>query len=66
MLEKLHEEFDSLYYSPNITRVMTPRRASWVVHVARMIKIRNANSSGKKPKGKRSLGRRKCRYEDTK
>jgi hypothetical protein len=34
---KLHnDELHSLYSSPNIVRVMKPRRMRWVGHVARM------------------------------
>ena len=34
---KLHnEEFDDLYFSPNIVRVIKSRRMRWVGHVARM------------------------------
>jgi len=35
---KLHiEEFHDLYCSPNIVRVIKPRRIRWARHVARMV-----------------------------
>jgi hypothetical protein len=37
-----NEELQNLYYSPNITRVMKSRRMGWVMHVARMVDVRNA------------------------
>jgi hypothetical protein len=38
---KLHnDEFHSLYYSPNIVRVIKSRRMRWVGHVARMGEVR--------------------------
>jgi hypothetical protein len=37
---KLHNEFNNLYSSPNIVRVMKPRRMSRSGHVERMGKVR--------------------------
>jgi len=34
--EKLHNELNDLFCSPNILRVLTSRRMSWAGHVARM------------------------------
>jgi hypothetical protein len=63
---KLHnDEIHSLYSSPNIVRVIQSRRMRWAGHVAR-------KGEGKgvyrvlvgRPKGKRPLGRHRCRWED--
>jgi hypothetical protein len=63
---KLHkEEFNDLYSSTNIFRVIKSRRMRWAGHVARMW-----DSSGvyrvlvEKPEGKRPLGRPWSRGED--
>ena len=55
---RLHnEELHFLYRSPNIVKVITPRRLSWAGHVARMeegrsaFKILTSKSAGKKPLG---------------
>ena len=63
---KLHnEEFNGLYCSPNIVRVIKLRRMRWVGHVACV-----GESRGEyrilvgKPEGKRPLGRPKLRWED--
>ena len=65
-MRKLHnEEFNDLYFSPNIIRVIKSRRMRWVGHVARM-----ADSRGVyrvlvgKPEGKRALGRSRHRWGD--
>jgi len=56
---KLHnEELNDLYSSPNIVRVIKPRRMSWTGHVARMEERRDAyRVLVRKPEGKRPLGR---------
>jgi len=63
---KLHnEELNDLYSSPNILRVITPRRMRWAGHVARMGERRGVyRVLVGKPEGKRSLGRPKRRWED--
>jgi hypothetical protein len=63
---KLHnDELHSLYFSPNIVRVIKSRRMRWVGHVAR-------NGEGRgvyrvlvgRPEGRRPLGRPRLRWED--
>jgi hypothetical protein len=63
---KLHnDELHSLYYSPNIVRVIKSRRMRWTGHVARM-------GNGRvvyrflvgRPEGKSPLGRPRRRWED--
>ena len=57
------EEFNDLYSSPNIARVIKSRRMRWAGHVERM-----GDSSGVysvlvgKPEGKRPLGRPRLRW----
>jgi hypothetical protein len=60
---KLHiDDFLSLYFSPNIVRVIKARRLRWAGHVARMGEERGVyRVLIGKPEGKRPLGRRKCR-----
>ena len=60
-----NEELHSLYRSPNIARVIKPRRLRWTSHVARMEEDRSAFKivTGK-PRGYRPLGRPRCRWED--
>ena len=54
---KLHnKELNDLYSSPNIVRMITLRRMSWVGHVARMVE-RPIQGFGGKPEENRSLGR---------
>jgi hypothetical protein len=54
---KLHsEELHKLYSSPDIIRMIKPRRMRWTGHVARMGEKRNAyRISVGKPEGKRPL-----------
>ena len=54
---KLHnEELKGLYSSPNIVRVIKPRRMSWAGHVARMGEKRGVyRVLVGKPEGKRPL-----------
>ena len=56
---KLHnEELNDLYCSPNIFRVIKPRRMRWAGHVARMGKRRGVyRILVGNPEGKRPLGR---------
>ena len=63
---KLHnEEFNSLYSSPNIVRVIKSRRMRWAGHVARMEEGRGVQKVlVGKPEGKRPLGRPRRRWED--
>jgi hypothetical protein len=60
---KLHnEELHDLYSSPNIVRVIKPRRMRWTGHVARMGEGRGVyRVLAGKPEGKRPLGRTKHR-----
>jgi hypothetical protein len=63
---KFHnDELHNLYSSPNIVRVIKSRRMRWAGHVARTGEGRGVYSplvGG--PKGKRPLGRPRCRWED--
>jgi hypothetical protein len=63
---KLHnEELHNLYFSPNIIRMIKPRRMRWVGHVARMGETRNAyRILLGKPERKRPLGRPRRRWVD--
>jgi len=54
-----------LYSSPSIIRVNKSRWMSWVDHAACMGKIRNANNVlVGKPEGRKTLWRRRWRWED--
>jgi len=63
---KLHnEEFNDLYCSPNIVRVIKSRRMVWAGHVACMEETRGVyRVLVGKPEGKRPLGRPRRRWED--
>ena len=63
---KLHnEELNDRYSSPNIVRVIKPRRIRWAGHVARMGEGRGVyRVLVGKPEGKRPLGRPRRRWED--
>ena len=63
---KLHnEELNDLYCSPNIVRVIKSRRMRWAGLVARMGERRGVyRVLLGKPKGKRTFGRPKRRWED--
>jgi hypothetical protein len=63
---KLHnEEFNDLYSSHNIFRVIKSRRIRWAAHVARMVEKRGVyRILVGKPEGKRPLGGLRCRWED--
>ena len=53
------------YSSPNIVRVIKPRRMRWAGHIARMGERRGVNMIlVGKPEGKRPLGRPRLRWED--
>ena len=60
-----NEELNDLYSSPNIVRVIKPRRMRWAGHVACMGEERGAyRVLVGKPEGKRSLGRPRRRWVD--
>jgi hypothetical protein len=63
---KLHnEELHNLYSSPYIIRQLKSRQMRWVGHVAHMGEERKVYKVlVGKPKGKRSLGRPRHRWED--
>jgi len=63
---KLHiEEFNDLYCSSNIVRVIKSRRMRWTGHVARMEERRGVyRVLVGKPEGKRPLGRPRHRWEN--
>jgi hypothetical protein len=63
---KLHnEELHNLYSSPSIIRMIKSSRMSWARHVAHMRRKKNAyRILVEKPKGKRPLGRNRCKWED--
>jgi hypothetical protein len=53
-----NEELNVLYSSPNIVRVIKPRRMRWAGRVARMGERRGVYKVlVRKPEGKRPLGR---------
>jgi hypothetical protein len=64
---KLHnEELNDLNSLPNIVRVVKSRRMRWARHVARMGEDRGVHMVlVGKPEGKRSLGRPRCRWEES-
>jgi hypothetical protein len=60
-----NDEHHSLYSSLNIVRVIKSRRMRWVGHVAHMGEGRGFYMVlVGRPKGKRPLGRPRCRWED--
>jgi hypothetical protein len=63
---KLHnDELHNLYSSLNIVRVIKARRLRWTGHVAPMGEGRSVyRVLVGKPKDKRPLGGRRCRWED--
>jgi hypothetical protein len=65
-LRKLHDEkLHKLYSSPNIIRMIKPRRMRWAGNVERMVVMRNTYEIlVGKPEGKRPLGRPRRGWED--
>ena len=65
-MRRLHnEELNDLYSTPNIVRVIKPRRMRWAGHVARLGERRGVYTVlVGKPGGKRPLGRPRRRWED--
>jgi hypothetical protein len=63
---KLHnEELNNLYSSPNIVRVIKPRRMRWMEHVERMGEGRGVyRVLVAKSEGRRPMGRPRLRWED--
>jgi hypothetical protein len=63
---KLHnDELHNLYSSPSVVRVIKSWRMRWVGHVACMGEGRGVyRILVGRPKGKRLLGRPRCRWED--
>jgi hypothetical protein len=63
---RLHnEELNDLYSSPNIIRVIKPRRLRWAGHAARMGEGRGAYQIlVGRPEGRRQFGRPRRRWED--
>jgi len=63
---KLHnEELNDLYFSPNIVWVVKSKRMRWAGHVAHMRERRRVyRILVGNPDGKRSLGRRRRRWEN--
>jgi hypothetical protein len=60
-----NDELHSLYSSLNIFRVIKSRRMRWAGHVTCMGEGRGVcGVLVGKPKGKRPLGRPRCRWED--
>jgi len=60
-----NEEFNDMYCSPNIFRVIIQRRMRWEGHVARMGERRGVYGVlVGKPEGKKPLGRPRRRWED--
>jgi hypothetical protein len=63
---RLHnKDLHAPYSSPNIIRMIKPRRLRWAGHVARMSEKRGAyRALVGKPEGRRPLGRPRRRWED--
>jgi hypothetical protein len=60
-----NDELHNLYSSPNIVRVINPRRMRWAEHVGRMGEGRGAyRVLVGRPEEKRPLGRPRRRWED--
>jgi hypothetical protein len=58
-------EFNDLYSSPNIVRVIKSRKMRWAEHVARMGEGKGVyRALVSKSEGKRPLGRTRSRWED--
>jgi hypothetical protein len=65
-MDKLHnDELHNLYSSPDIIRLIKPRRMRWAGHVARIGEERKLYKAlVENPEGKRPLGRTWSRWED--
>jgi hypothetical protein len=60
-----NDELHSLYFSPDIVRVIKSRRMRWAGHMARMREGRGVyRVLVGRPEGKRPLGRPRRRWED--
>jgi hypothetical protein len=65
MLKLHNDELHSLYYSPNIVRVIKSRTVRWAGHVERMGEgIGVCRVLVGRPEGKRPQGRPRRRWED--
>jgi hypothetical protein len=65
LLHVHNEKLNDLYCSPNIVRVIKPRRIRWAGHVERMGKRRGVyRVLVRKPESKTPLGRPRRRWED--
>jgi hypothetical protein len=61
-----NEELHNLYFSSCIIRMIKTRRMKWAGHIVQMWEKRNECMSWvEKPKGKRPIGRQKCRWTDS-
>jgi hypothetical protein len=59
------EELHSLYFSPNIVRMIKSRTMRWAGHVVHIGEMRNAYKIlVRKPEEKTPLKRLRCRWED--
>ena len=64
-MEEIAEELTDLYCSPDIVRVIKPRRMRWFGYVARMGEERGVyRVLVGKPEGRRPLGRPRRRWVD--
>jgi hypothetical protein len=64
--EKLHDELHSLYFSPNIFRLIKSRRMRWAGHVVCTGEGRDVyRFSFKEAKGNKPMGSPRRRWEDT-
>jgi hypothetical protein len=62
---RLHnEELHNLYASPNIIRVIRPRKMRWAGHIAAMGGMNAYSILLRKPEGKRPFGRPRHGWED--
>ena len=57
-----NEKLNDLHCSPNIFQVIKSRRIIWAGHVARMGERKGVFRGNRR--GKRQLGRHRCRWED--
>jgi hypothetical protein len=61
-----NEDFHNLYSLPNIIRMSKSTRMRRTVHVARIWDMRNALKRFENTKGKKPLGRPRCRWKEIK